>query len=113
MLTLLDGTREPLPLVALQTVEYLRFGPRRTWGTFRATMADCPEDRFPAIAVPSLVVRGGRDPIVGQSWAEEVTRRLERGQMVVIPGAAHAVTYNAANALAGLVTAFIAESVQV
>ncbi len=43
--------------------------------------------------VPTLVVRGSRDRIVSQSWAEEVAGLLPLGRLVVIPGAAHTANY--------------------
>lgn len=39
------------------------------------------------------MVRGSRDPIVPQRWAEEVARLLPRGRLEVIPGGPHVVNY--------------------
>ncbi|MDQ3880940.1 MAG: alpha/beta hydrolase, partial [Chloroflexota bacterium] len=65
--------------------------------------------KLPCVRVPTLVVRGGRDPIVPQAWAEEVARLLPRGRLVVIPGAAHAVNHDAPAALARVVLPFLTE----
>ncbi len=46
------------------------------------------------MAAPVLVVRGTRDRIVPQAWAERAARLLPRGRLAVIPGAAHAVNFS-------------------
>ena len=105
---LLDIPREPLLLDLIQAWAYLRAGPRRTFHTARAMVRDPIEAKLPLVRQPALVVRGGRDPIVPQRWAEEVTRLLPRGRLVVVPGAAHAVNYNAPTALVDAVCDFLA-----
>jgi 2-hydroxy-6-oxonona-2,4-dienedioate hydrolase len=81
---------------ALQRIllrDYARAGPRRALATFRHALADRIEDRLPHLHVPSLVVRGTRDPIVPQRWAEEAAGLLPDGQLAVLPGATHAVNH--------------------
>jgi 2-hydroxy-6-oxonona-2,4-dienedioate hydrolase len=46
------------------------------------------------VAVPVLVVRGSRDRIVSQAWAEAVTRLLPDARLVVIPGVAHVINFS-------------------
>ena len=89
--------------------DYRRFGVRRGWRTYRAMMREPMEAKLPLVTIPTLVVRGERDPIVPQRWAEEVARLLPRGQLVVIPGAAHAVNYDAPAALTRVVLPFLLE----
>ena len=105
---LLDIPREPLLLDLIQAWAYMRAGPRRTFHTARAMVRDPIEAKLPLVRQPALVVRGGRDPIVSQRWAEEATRLLPRGRLVVVPGAAHAVNYNAPTALVDAVCDFLA-----
>lgn len=90
---LLSVPRDSLSLVPIEFLDYLRAGHGRSWRTFRYALRDRIEDRLPAMRIPVLVVRGSRDPISPQRWAEEVTRLLPDGRLVVIPGAAHAVNY--------------------
>ena len=52
-------------------------------------------DRLNQVAAPTLVVRGGRDPLVPQAWAEEIVRRLPRGELRVLPGLGHTINYTA------------------
>lgn len=104
----LDSLREPPTLWALIALDYLVFGPRRLLATSRQALADPVEEKLPRVAVPTLVVRGERDAIVSERWAKEAARLLPRGRLVVVPGKAHAVNYNAPAALARIVEEFVA-----
>jgi len=53
------------------------------------------------------VVRGGRDPIVSQHWAQQVTDLLPHGTLARIPDAPHAVNYSAAPELLRAITPFL------
>jgi pimeloyl-ACP methyl ester carboxylesterase len=64
------------------------------------------------ITQPALVIRGSKDPIVPQDWAEEVTRRLPRGRLLVIPGGAHTMVTVAALELARVARPFLLETAQ-
>jgi len=76
-------------------VDYVKAGMRRIRFTIRMAMEDRIEDKLPGIAAPTLVVRGGNDPLVPQRWAEEVVRRLPRGELRVLPGLGHTINYTA------------------
>ncbi len=90
---LLDMPQEPLSLLAIELLDYLSAGTVRSWRTLRYALEDRIEGKLPDMRVPTLVVRGSRDRIVSQCWAEEVTSLLPLGRLVVIPGAAHAANY--------------------
>lgn len=96
----------------IQTVisEYRRAGLGRVARVFRDLLRDRLEDKLPQVRVPTLVVRGERDPIVPQDWAEEVARLLPEGRLVVAPGAAHTMNHYAAGQLARLITPFLMEA---
>ncbi|HEX2088386.1 MAG TPA: alpha/beta fold hydrolase [Actinomycetota bacterium] len=47
------------------------------------------------MVAPTLVVRGSRDMMVPQRWAEEAAALLPNGRLAVVPGAAHCVNYSA------------------
>ena len=106
----LDSVREPPSLLPLIAADYLRFGPRRFLATSRHALRDPIEEKLPRVEAPILVVRGTRDAIVSQEWAEEVARLLPRGELATVPGRAHAVNYNAPLALATLVRDFVART---
>ncbi len=104
---LLDAPREPPSLLPIELRDYLAAGTRRAWRTFRYTLADRIEEKLSHITVPTLVVRGSRDPIVPQRWAEEVSELLPRGRLVVLPGAAHAANYSASEGFVRAIGPFL------
>jgi pimeloyl-ACP methyl ester carboxylesterase len=106
---LADSYREPPSLIALAAWDYLAAGPRRIWATLRFALADAIEIKLPWIEAPALVVRGGRDPLVSQRWAEEVARRLPAGELATLARAAHAAPYSAPRELAALVGRFLGD----
>ena len=105
---LLDATREPAR-------RYLRVIMADLWdiGVPRAirlacvTLRDHIEVRLPRVPVATLVVRGGRDPLVPQDWAEEAAALLPDGRLVVIPGYAHIVHFAAPDAFVAVVRPFL------
>ncbi|MFL5664956.1 MAG: alpha/beta fold hydrolase [Ktedonobacteraceae bacterium] len=57
--------------------------------------------------VPTLVIRGSIDAITPQRWAEEVTKLLPKGRLVVIEGAYHDVQDGAPEELAREIYTFL------
>ena len=106
----LDSLREPPSLLPLIAADYLRFGPRRFLATSRHALRDRIEEKLPLVEAPTLVVRGTRDALVSQEWAEQAARLLPVGELANVPGRAHAVNYNAPLALAALVREFVART---
>jgi len=102
-----DALRELPGLLPVVPGDYYRAGLFRTNRTLRYALRDAVETKLPQVQVPSLVVRGARDPLVSPQWAAAVAHRLPRGRLVEIPGAAHAVTYSAPVALAQAVETFL------
>jgi 2-hydroxy-6-oxonona-2,4-dienedioate hydrolase len=104
---LLDTPREPPSLLPIELLDYLSAGTARAWRTLRYALEDRIEDNLPRAQMPTLIVRGERDPIAPQRWAEEAARLLPEGWLVVIPGAAHAVNYGAPSEFTRVVRAFL------
>ena len=104
-----DSIRETPSQVLVVAWDYLRFGPRRLLRTFRAAQAHHLEQKIPHVTVPTLIVRGGRDPIAPQRWCEELAALAPRGRLVVVPGAAHTVNYMAPRQLARVTAEFMRE----
>jgi pimeloyl-ACP methyl ester carboxylesterase len=104
---LLDVPCEPPSLVPIELRDLLAAGPRRGWRTFRYGLMDRIEENLPRVQVPVLVVRGSRDPICPQRWAEETSRLLPDGRLVVLPGAAHAANFGTPARFAEVVRAFL------
>jgi 2-hydroxy-6-oxonona-2,4-dienedioate hydrolase len=84
-------------------------GLRRGAITFRHALHDAIEEKLPRVQAPVLVVKGGRDPIVPIDWAEEITRLLPRGSLLVVPEGAHAMHYSMPATLAADLMTFLDE----
>ncbi len=65
------------------------------------------EESLPHISAPVLVVRGSRDPIISQRWAEEAASLLPKGRLAVIDGQTHTITVAGPEALAQVVVPFL------
>jgi len=106
----LDMLCEPLSLTPVIAREYTAAGLRRTIRTLRYAFQDRMEEHLPHVQVPTLIVRGARDPIVPQRWAEEVAELLPRSRFVAIPGAAHAVNFNSPRKLVEVIREFLEDT---
>jgi 2-hydroxy-6-oxonona-2,4-dienedioate hydrolase len=98
------------PIVLL---DFLQIGLPRFVRTFHYALQDRIEEHLPLMQAPTLVVRGTRDPVVPQCWAEEATALLPLGRLVIIDKAAHDVNYNSPQKLAEAVLQFLREDVEV
>jgi 2-hydroxy-6-oxonona-2,4-dienedioate hydrolase len=96
--------RPSLNLIVLK--DYLRMG-RRFIPEFYAMLRYPIERRLPLVRVPSIVVRGEKDPVVPQRWAEEAATLLANDRVLVIPGWGHAVQYSAAPQFVQAITPFL------
>jgi pimeloyl-ACP methyl ester carboxylesterase len=101
------GGGEPLGLRLMMLADYWRAGPRALLASYSHLLTDAIEERLPAVGQPALVVRGGRDTLVRQGWAEEVTSLLPDGRLVIVPGAPHSVQYTAPVVTAAVIRDFL------
>jgi pimeloyl-ACP methyl ester carboxylesterase len=69
--------------------EYLRCGPRRYLATLPSMLGYPTEAAAAAVLVPTLLVRGSKDPICRRPWARRLVAALPVGRLVEIPGAHH------------------------
>lgn len=92
--------------------DYHKCGYRRALRTFQLGLRDRIEDKLPRIPAPVLVVRGQKDPICHQWWAEAVAAALPRGQVALVPDAAHTLCFTHPDAMAGLMLQFLADSLR-
>jgi len=104
---LLDGAREPGRYLALLLGDCIKIGPREGAQLVRVVLADRIEDNLPQVRVPTLVVRGARDPLVPPPGDPGITRLLPAAQLVVVPGAAHVAHYDAPDRVMRLVRPFL------
>jgi pimeloyl-ACP methyl ester carboxylesterase len=89
-----DLRHESLASILTQGSDYLRFGPGRTLATLRHGLAHPFRRLLRRVEAPALVVRGERDPIAPQAWAEEATALLPCAELLTIAGAPHALNYD-------------------
>lgn len=108
---LLDAPRERPSEAAVAVSDYWRAGPRRIWRTLNEALHSPVQAQLMRLRVPTLVIRGGRDPIVSQQWAQRVTELVPRGRLVLIPDAPHAVNYSAAPELVDVLQPFLSQEV--
>ncbi len=100
---------EPLSSLMTQSHDYWVCGLRRTIGTLHYALADRIEKKLPNMRIPTLIVRGSEDSVAPQHWVEELAALLPNGRLAVVPGAPHAVNYDAPMQLVQLVLPFLAE----
>jgi pimeloyl-ACP methyl ester carboxylesterase len=109
---MLNATREAAVQQAVLVRDWRQAGLR----TMRAGRRHMFEHRIevvlPRVTAPTLVVRGERDPIVSQEWAEHVTSLLPAGRLAVVPEAAHTIPFKYPEQLAQLVTTFIRAEIE-
>jgi 2-hydroxy-6-oxonona-2,4-dienedioate hydrolase len=102
---LVDTFREPPRLVRLVAADYLRAGPATVAVTAAEALRDRIEENARHVSAPTLVVRGSRDALVPQAWAERLAAAFPDGELHVVDGFPHAVNYTAPEALSALVSA--------
>jgi pimeloyl-ACP methyl ester carboxylesterase len=104
---IVNGRREPRPMGPIARIDYAKAGLKRAFLTARCLVRDRIEERLPLIRAPTLVVRGSRDPVVPQAWAERAARLLPHGRLVVIEGGTHTLNYTYPNAFASAIVPFL------
>ncbi len=98
---------EPHSLGLFMVRDYSRAGFRVARETIAHCLSHPIEERLPHVEAPTLVVRGSRDPIATQQWAERVVSLLPQGDLRVIPGAAHTINYAAPLEFARVISPFL------
>lgn len=104
---LLNATREPASVYPIVVRDFLDIGLRRFIATFHYGLQDKIEDFLPRIPVPTLIVRGSRDPLVPQRWVEQVASYPPQATLVIIKQASHNVNYNSPAQLAQVICDFL------
>ncbi|WP_400995621.1 alpha/beta fold hydrolase [Agromyces sp. GXQ0307] len=104
-----DGTREPPRMARVAVPDYARFGVPSTLKLFRALTQYPSLQRLLELQLPTLVVLGDRDPLMpGPARVQEVAGQVDNHVLAVtIEGAAHAINFSHARALAHLIRRFM------
>lgn len=101
---------EPLTMVVLVSTGVWQAGPWRTWRTFRCAMSDRRETPYSQIQAATLIVRGERDPIAPQRWAERIAAMLPHSRpLCLLRGRTHALNMNAPRTLLRAILPFLRE----
>jgi pimeloyl-ACP methyl ester carboxylesterase len=99
----LAGSREPLGMLPIAVRDYARFGVRSSLALLRSMLAYPAAERIREFTLPTLVVIGSRDPLVGESHVADVAVELPHVTAVVIEGAAHAINFSHPEQLAHVI----------
>lgn len=103
----ITGIFERWSLGWVALVDYLRAGIRRNVVTFRNMIEHRIEPKLPMVKAPALIVWGTRDYIVPRRSVARFARLMPEGRLVVIPGAAHGMTYSHPDALCDAILPFL------
>jgi 2-hydroxy-6-oxonona-2,4-dienedioate hydrolase len=104
---LINSPREQHSMGRIMLEDYRAAGLRRIRDTIKLALQDRIEDKLPLIKAPTLVVRGEKDPVVPQSWAEKVTVLLPHGKLQIIPNAGHTINYSMPAQFAAVILPFL------
>jgi pimeloyl-ACP methyl ester carboxylesterase len=89
-----DARYEPPRMTAIALSDYASYGAVALARQARHALDDRIEERLPAVAVPSVVIRGAHDPICPADWAREAAALLPDAGLVTVAGAGHAVHFS-------------------
>jgi pimeloyl-ACP methyl ester carboxylesterase len=95
-----DTLREPPLANRVIFADYLRTGPRRYLATLPSMLTYDIEGTLPRIGIPTLLVRGARDPICRHDFASRLAGLLLSGRLVEVPDAPHVVMWSRPDAVA-------------
>jgi pimeloyl-ACP methyl ester carboxylesterase len=97
-------------VIAIGAREYVRAGPhlRRK---LRAMLAHRPEDAYPHVTVPALVLRGEQDVVAPRDWCLRVVAALPEGRYAEIPDHGHETMIRDASPAAREILRFVREEI--
>lgn len=106
---LVDGVNEPAAVIRYAAADYLRATPWRMWGALKKALRADAEAVARDVRVPTLVVRGEKDPVVTQAWSEKLTDLIPGARLEVIEGGTHGLPGQSPDQLGRVVRAFLAK----
>lgn len=104
-----DALRESPAMLAVALADYARFGPQNALRLFRELSRYPSQRRLMATRVPTLLVLGGRDPLMPPpARVQKVVRHSpEHVSVALIEDAAHAVNFSHPEELASAIEAWL------
>lgn len=103
----INSWRETKPVGMISAKDYRSAGLSRVFGTIRMVLRDRIEDKLPRIEAPTLIVRGGRDPVVPQEWAERATSLVPHSELKIIAEGAHTLNYSEPERFSRVILGFL------
>ena len=104
-----DLLGESPKVLLLGAREYLRAGPHLR-GKMRAMMTHRPEDSYPRIAAPTLVVRGERDRVSPRRWTDAVAAAIPGSRIFEVEGHGHETLIRDARPAAAAILDFVSSA---
>ena len=101
-----DIALESPRVILIGAREYLRAGPRLR-AKFRAMLVHRPEDTYPRVHAPTLVVRGENDRVCSPDWCRSVVEALPEGQVAEVIGHGHETMIRDAGPAAAAIRRFV------
>ncbi len=101
-----DLAIESPKVIAVGAREYVRAGPRLR-SKFRAMLAHEPENAYPRIQAPTLILRGEHDLVAPHAWCERVAAEIADARLVEIEGHGHETMIRDASRAATAILAFV------
>jgi pimeloyl-ACP methyl ester carboxylesterase len=98
---------EKFSLFPIVTVDYFRAGIPRIIQQGVRVMRVPLEDTLPSVAMPTLVIGGGRDPLATATWCRTVAGLLPQGELTMIDHAGHAMQHCCPAATAEAIARFL------
>jgi 2-hydroxy-6-oxonona-2,4-dienedioate hydrolase len=104
-----DLPREPISYIPVILRESIDVGLHRILKNTDYSLEDPVEKKLPKINVPTLVIRGEKDPIVPQRWTDTVAKSIPHAKSVTIPKAGHVINYNSPKKFSEHIALFLKE----
>lgn len=99
---------EPLPFLVVAALEFAHAGPWFAQRTFHYGLNDDVLGKYARMQVPTLVVRGERDPIAPVRWTDQLLDLLPRAEpLLTIPGTGHCPHHSAPETFVEAVLPFL------
>lgn len=93
-------------VIAIGAREYVRAGPNLR-PKFRAMLVHKPEETYPRVPAPTLVLRGENDLVCARDWCRTVANALPDGRLAEVAGHGHETMIRDAAPSAALIQEFV------
>jgi pimeloyl-ACP methyl ester carboxylesterase len=99
--------REPIGLIPIVIHDYVRCGVRDGMRLYRSMVGYPTWSRFLRLSAPTLMVHGGKDPLLTRAKVNRQSALRGKIQVLTIPGAGHAMNYSHPGETAAAIRTFL------